>query len=519
MEKEGVIYLVGTGPGDPELLTIKGLALLAEADAIVGDTIAQAGLLRGLEAEIHDVGSRRRGNKRPQAEVTALLLELAAEGQTVVRLWPGDPFVFGRAVEEMTAALEAGIRVEFVPGVSSALAVPAYAGVAVTDWDYGGDFAVVTGLEPDYLQQKPDWEALARINTLVILMPLLDLAEIVAKLMAAGRDPETPALVIQNGTLPQHRQVSATLSTLVEAVEAHQIEKQAIVVIGQAVRRAETLSWFQVGDAYPLRGQRALVTRPAHQAGEFVAALRTLGATPVLFPTIEIKPVADLRPLDDAIQRIAESAFRPDGATARRIVSLPHPYYDWVVLTSVNGVAAFWDRLRGLGLDSRCLAPVRLAAIGPATAAALQARGVFPDLIPEVYTAEGILAAFDQQETIIGQRFLLARSDIARPALAEGLSARGARVDEIPAYRTVPVEGERLPPPADIVTFTSSSTVRGYVNCLAGRDPAELLQDSRVVCIGPITAATAEELGLPISAVAEEHTIEGMLDLLKTLEV
>jgi uroporphyrinogen-III synthase len=253
-------------------------------------------------------------------------------------------------------------------------------------------------------------------------------------------------------------------------------------------------------DAYPLAGQRVLVTRPTHQAVEFSAALQALGAEPISFPTIEIVPLEDTHPLDQAIQRINASP----------------PYFNWLVLTSANGVAAFWERLESAGLDSRCLAVVRIAAIGPATAAALHRRSIIPDLVPEVYTAEGILAAFDELGSIAGQRFLLARADIARRALAKGLVERGAQVDEIAAYHTVPVPGGPYPPAADIVTFTSSSTVRGYVNCLAGRPPAEALQNSRVVCIGPITAATARELAVPVTAVAEEYTIKGLLAALKT---
>jgi uroporphyrinogen-III synthase len=253
-------------------------------------------------------------------------------------------------------------------------------------------------------------------------------------------------------------------------------------------------------DTHPLAGQRVLVTRPAHQAVDFSAALQALGAEPISFPTIEIVPIEDTRPLDEAIQRINASS---------------PPYYDWLVLTSANGVAAFWERLESARLDSRCLASVRIAAIGPATAAALRQRTIIPDLVPEVYTAEGILAAFDELGSITGQRFLLARADIARRALAKGLVERGAQVDEIAAYHTVPVPGGAYPPAADIVTFTSSSTVQGYVNCLAGRPPGEALQNSRVVCIGPITAATAQELGVPVSAVAEEYTIKGLLEALK----
>ncbi|MCL4300812.1 MAG: uroporphyrinogen-III synthase [Anaerolineae bacterium] len=270
-------------------------------------------------------------------------------------------------------------------------------------------------------------------------------------------------------------------------------------------------------DPHPLTGLRVLVTRPAHQSADFIAALRSLGAEPIAFPTIEIVPLEDRTPLDEAIRQIASGLLINEATPPRDLAASPHPAYHWLVLTSANGVTAWWDRLEAAGLDARCLARVKIAAIGPATAAALKQRSIIADLVPEVYTAEGILEAFDRLGPVTGQRFLLARADIARRALAKGLVARGAQVDEVAAYRTVPVSSGPLPPAADIVTFTSSSTVQGFVNCLAGRSPAELLQPSRVVCIGPITAATAQELGVPVTAVAEEYTIEGLLAVLKSL--
>jgi uroporphyrinogen III methyltransferase/synthase len=504
MTEQGTIYLVGTGPGETNLITVKGMALVREADVVVGDALVHARLLQAArpEAEIHDIGSRSRGNKKPQGEVNQLLVELARQGKTVVRLWQGDPFVFGRASREMLAAREAGLRVELVPGVTSAIAVPAYAGVPVTEWDYATAFAVVSGYESKTQNVRANWAALAGVETLVILMPLENLADIVEKLLAAGRPPDTSALVVQQGTLPQQQLVQATLATIVEAVEAHRIQPRATLVVGRVVELASTLAWFRPGEDYPLLGQRVLVTRPAHQAADFMAELRALGAEPISFPTIEIRPVEDTSALDGAIRRLAAAGTSEIGG------------YDWLVLTSANGVAAFWERLQQLGLDSRCLAPVRIAAIGPATADALNRRSITSDLVPREYTAEGVLVAF-YRLPVEGQRFLLARADIARQTLAEGLAARGALVDEIPAYRTVPLAGGARPPAADIVTFTSSSTVQGYVNCLGGRPPATVLQDSQVVCIGPITAAMAESLGVPVTAVAEMYTIEGMLEKLK----
>ncbi len=512
--KKGTIYLVGTGPGETSLITVKGLALVREADAIVGDALNHAKLLQEArpKSEIHDVGCRG-SNKTPQAKVNQLLLDLARQGKTVVRLWPGDPFVYSRATQEIAAARRAGISVELVPGVTSAIAAPAYAGVPVTDWEHATSFAVVTGYESKNPAVRPNWTALAGMETLVIMMPMDDLPNIVSKLLAAGRAADTPSLAVQQGAMPQQKQVSATLETLVETVKAHQFERPAIVVVGQVAGLAEELAWFNPGDDYPLLGQRTLVTRPVHQAADFMAALRSLGAEPISFPTIEIRPMEDTRPLDEAIRRIGDWESNPKSK-----IQNPKSPYDWLVLTSANGVTAFWERLQSAGLDSRCLASLKIAAIGPATAAVLNRHSITPDLVPQVYTAEGVLEAFDQAGSVAGHRFLLARADIARKTLAQGLVERGALVDEFPAYRTVPVQDGPPPPPADIVTFTSSSTVQGYVNCLAGRSPAEALKDSRVVCIGPITAATAKELGVPVNAVAQKYTIDGMLNTLKELK-
>lgn len=527
MIQNGPIYLVGTGPGDPGLLTVKAQALIREADAIVADLLTHARLLGEArpEAELHDIGGRRHGHKKPEPEVINLLLELARQGKSVVRLWGGDPLVFTTAADEWVAARQAGLRVELVPGVTSAIAALAYAGVPVTHWNYGLSFTVVAGFIHADSPLKPNWVALAQAETLIILMPTEHLPDIVTQLLAAGRAPDTPALVVQDGTLPNQKRILTKLGDLAGAVAQHQVRPPAIVAIGEVVRLAETLDWFQPGQDYPLLGQRVLVTRPAHQSADFMAELRALGAEPISFPTIEIRPAEDTTALDQAIRHLAAQSLTTRDHLA--VISDPSstlpafppsslPYH-WLVLTSANGVAAFWERLEALGFDSRSLAAVKIAAIGPATAGALARRGIKPDLVPDVYTAEGVLAAFDALEPVTGQRFLLARADIARQTLAAGLIERGAQVHEFPAYRTVPLEGGPTPPAADIVTFTSSSTVQGYVNCLAGRPPAAALAESQVVCIGPITAATARELNVPVTAVAEAYTLDGLLSALKKI--
>ena len=501
MTKQGTIYLVGTGPGDMGLITVKGLALIQEAEAIVGDLRTQALVLQEARPDVEriDVRCRLSHTKISQKEINQRLVALAQQGKNVVRLWPGDPFIYGRASQEIVAAKAAGIRVEVVPGVSSALAGPAYAGVPLTDWEHAISFAVVTGYESKNPAVRPDWDALAKMETLVILMPLDDLPAIVERLTAAGRDPATPAIAIQQGTTPHQRQATTTLGSLVATVQQQQIEAPALVVLGDMVNLAAELAWFEPQER-PLLGKRVLVTRPASQATDFMAALRTLGADPVSFPTIEIQPVENNTALDAAIQKIKAAQ--------------QSPAYDWLILTSVNGVAAFWERLKANGVDARILSSLKIAAIGPATAAALAQRSIIPDLVPAEYTAEGVLAAFESHP-VVGQRFLLARADIARQTLAEGLAAGGGLIEEIPAYRTIPKADGPPPPAADIVTFTSPSTVQGYVNCLAGADPATVLQHSQVVCIGPITAQKAKALGVPVTAIAERYTVEGILEILQ----
>ena len=307
MSNQGVIYFVGTGPGDPGLITVKGLALLREAEAIVGDTLAHAQLLPEAcpEAEQHDVGSLQRGNKKPQTEINQLLLDLARQGKTVVRLSEGDPFVFGRAAEEMAAARRAGIRVAVVPGVTSAIAAPAYAGVPVTHWDYGASFAVVSGFTPDDSRVQPNWAALADLETLVILMPLENLPQIVAQLIAAGRPADTPALIVQQGTLPTQKQAQATLGALFETVETQGIESQAIVVVGGVTRLATELAWFEAGApilclvsacwSHDLSINRLTSSVPS----AFWALSR------FLFPPSKLFRLKIIGPLDEAIQESA----------------------------------------------------------------------------------------------------------------------------------------------------------------------------------------------------------------------
>jgi uroporphyrinogen III methyltransferase/synthase len=494
----GIVYLIGAGPGDPGLITVRGRQRLAEADVVLFDRLIGDELLDATrpDAELIYVGKSAQGHRLSQDEINALLVEKARAGLKVARLKGGDPFVFGRGGEEAEVLTEAGVPFEVVPGITSPIAVPAYAGIAVTHRDVASNFAVVTGHRRRGGEGADeglglDWDALARMDTLVVLMGVGNLPVIARELLAAGRDPDTPAALVRWGTTPRQETVAGTLGTIAERVREARLRPPAVLVVGDVVALRDDLRWF---DARPLFGSRVLVTRPRDRAGQMAARLRDLGAEPVIFPTIAIRPPENWEPLDAAVERLSS--------------------YDWVIFTSTNGVRFFWERLDQTGRDARAFAGARLGAIGPVTAWELTARGLRPDLVPKQYVAEAILEEIGGVE---GQRILLPRADIARPLLAEGLRAAGAEVDEVAAYRTVPASAEDAQEiqemlavgELDVLTFTSSSTVRNFVAAL---EPLpELPEGTVVACIGPITAQTARELGLPVHVSADEHTIEGLL--------
>lgn len=503
--KVGRVYLVGAGPGDPELLTRKGQRVLGQADVVVYDRLANPVLLALAppQAEQIYVGKLPDRHTLSQDEINALLVERGQMGQTVVRLKGGDPFVFGRGGEEAEALRAAGIPFEVVPGVTSAIAAPAYAGIPVTHRDECSAFTVITGHEdPTKTASALDYEALARVGTLVFLMGVGRLGQIAERLIAAGMSPETPAAVVMWGTYPSQKTATGTLATIHAEVQRAGITAPAVTVVGQVAGLRETLRWFDEPSTRPLFGRRVLVTRARAQASELVEALRALGAEAVEFPAIQIAPPSDnFAALDRAIARLSMNGVAP--------------VYDWVVLTSVNGVEMFWSRIRAAGKDARSLGGVRLAAIGPATAAALEARGLVPDVVPGQFVAEALLGAIPNPA---GQRFLLPRADIARAALREGLEAAGAEVEEVEAYRTIlgqPTEAERadlIERGVDILTFTSSSTVRNFVQQLGPEVARMVAAGALVAAIGPVTAQTAREFGLRVDIEANEHTIPGLVE-------
>jgi uroporphyrinogen III methyltransferase/synthase len=491
----GIVYLVGAGPGDPGLITVKGLACLQKAEVLVYDRLVNERLLEHVApgCEIIDVGKTPSNHPIPQRDINALLVDKARAGKVVVRLKGGDPFLFGRGGEEAEALAEAGLLFEVVPGVTSAIAVPAYAGIPVTHRDFTSTFAVVTGHEdPTKDGSDIDWAKLATgVGTLVFLMGIGNLSGIVEQLVEHGRDPQTPAAVIRWGTESRQETVTGTLADIVRRVREAGIQAPAVTVVGEVVRLREKLRWF---DTRPLFGKRVLVTRARPQASALSERLRDLGAEPVEFPAIAIAPPSDWSGLDQAIAQLAT--------------------YDWVIFTSANGVEAVAERLQARGGDLRLLEGPRLAAIGPATAQVLRAYGLRVDFVPAVYVAEEIVAGIGD---VRGQRLLLPRAAKVRQALAQGLRAKGALVDEVVAYRTTAASSGNLQAilgngKIDILTFTSSSTVRNLAAALSGRPPAEALTGILVACIGPVTARTAQELGIRVDVVAGEHTIEGLVE-------
>ena len=497
--KPGKVYLVGAGPGDPGLLTRKGERALSVADVVVYDRLLDPSLLElAPAAETIFVGKERGRQALRQSEINDLLVSAGLAGQTVVRLKGGDPFVFGRGGEEALALAASGVPFEVVPGVTSAVAAAAYAGIPVTHRGVATSVTIVTGSEdPTKGQTSTDWAALARTGgTLVALMGWATLTGIVETLRANGKSEDTPVALVQWGTWSRQQTVTGVLSNIVERGKQAGIGAPVVVVIGEVAALREEIAWF---DRRPLWGQRILVTRSRTQASRLIELLTELGAEPVELPAIEIGPLDDYAELDRMLDETAAVAGR------------------WVIFTSVNSVAYVWQRLRANGMDARYFAGATVGAIGPATQRALRDLGIEPDFVPKRSVSEEVLAELSGLDWT-GRPVLLPGSAIGRDALASGLENLGADVRRVAAYtnaRPVGVEErarEAFQRGIDVVTFTSSSTVRNLLEIL-GND-RELLDESLIACIGPITAATAKELGLKVDITAAEHNVEGLADAL-----
>ena len=490
----GRVYLVGAGPGDPGLMSVRSLELIAVADAIFYDRLIPPGALAGArpDAELVYVGKQPGVPSVPQEEIGERLVEAGREGKTVVRLKGGDPFVFGRGGEEGEALREARVEFEVVPGITAGVAATAYAGIPVTHRDDASAVAFVTGHEdPEKTESALDWAALARFpGTLVFYMGVKRLPENAAALIEAGRDPEEPAAAIERGTMAGQRTITATLGTLAEAVEREAVKAPALIVVGEVARRREQLGWLE---RRPLHGRRVVVTRARAQASGLARTLRELGADVVELPAIRIEPRTGSPEVQDAVGKIGDYAL--------------------VCLTSPNGVHLLFEAMQAAGQDARALAGATVAAIGPGTARALAAHGIVADVVPERFVAEAMVEALAEVE-VEGKRVLVARAAEARDVLPDALRERGAEVDVVPIYETVreqPEESEiERAQEADYVTFTSSSTVTNLLEALGDRFP----KSARIISIGPVTSETARDADLKVAVEAEQHDIEGLLDAL-----
>jgi uroporphyrinogen III methyltransferase/synthase len=497
--KRGIAYLVGAGPGDPGLITVRGRELLDLADAIVHDALANPALLTredpgATPPELFDVGKRGGdAGSTSQDAINELLVKLVRDGKRVVRLKGGDPLVFGRGGEEAQALTEAALPFEIVPGVTAGIAAPAYAGIPVTHRGLSTSVTFVTGHEdPDKTAQVTNWTALAHSGgTLVLYMAVKTLPKVAAALIGAGMPEEIPAAAIEWGTHPRQRTVIATLGTLADEMASAGISPPVIIVVGWTVVLRDEIAWF---DQRPLFGKRIIITRAEEGPSRrgLGARLRQLGADVIDVPLTRIE-AADPAPLREALERIEE--------------------FQWLCFTSANGVRFFWDGLRSMQLDARALAGVKLCAVGPMTADALLQRGLAVDVVAERFVAEGLLEVLGSREDIFGARVLHAAAEGARETLPTGLEAMGADVERVALYRSVPEPAniERLRAvlderPADLVTFTSASAVRTFVEALG-----EIVAHATAAAsIGPATSAAAREAGMTVAVEASESTLAGL---------
>ena len=509
--QRGIVHLVGAGPGDPGLLTVRGRELLEQAQVVVYDALSDPRLLaHAPDAQHLYVGKRAAAHSFTQEQINGLLVEHGRAGKRVVRLKGGDPFVFGRGGEECEALLAAGVLFEVVPGVTAAIAAPAYAGIPVTHRDFNSSFTLITGHEKEEQYKDAharergaaegssdvDWRAIAKLPCVAFYMGVKSLPRITAKLIQHGMDPDTPAASIQWGTTPRQRTVVATVATLADRVAEAKITPPALTIIGRVVSLRDTLNWFE---RKPLFGQTIVVTRTRHQASDLSRQLESLGAGVIEAPTIEIAPPRDPSQVDQALARLHE--------------------YDWIIFTSVNGVTETKRKLMHFGLDARVFGKAKIAAIGDATADAIrQHLCLSVALCPESFVAEALADELERRGEVGGRKFLLLRADIARPVLRERLESDGAaqvndvavyethRAASLPTYLIDALEAKQV----SWVTFTSSSTARNFI-ALLGDDYKQKLAGVKLASIGPITTATLREFGLTPTVEAKQFNIPGLV--------
>jgi uroporphyrinogen III methyltransferase/synthase len=498
-----MVYLVGAGPGDPRLLTLRGLDCLRRAEVVVYDYLASEALLAYAPAEAERIYAGKIGGRhnQEQDQINGLLIEQGLAGKTVVRLKGGDPFVFGRGGEECEALAAAGVPFEVVPGVTAAVGAAATAGIPLTHRAYTPSVAFVTGHEEDGKEQSAiDWTKLSTgSGTIVFYMGMKHLRRNMAQLVSHGRPADTPAALVRWGTTPQQEVLSGTLADIADLAEQAGFKPPALTIVGEVVSLRKKLAWF---DKRPLFGRQVLVTRAADQAGEFSAMLEERGASVIECPTISLVVPESWDAADAAIKGLSG--------------------FDWLVLTSANAVRFFFGRLAELGLDSRALASCKVCAVGPRTAELIARQGIRADLVPEQFDGEGVVAAFASLD-VKGSKVLFPRADGAREVIAEGLARLGVQVtapviyrnimpDQLPEQALAALESGKL----DLVTFSASSTVRNLAKLAGGTERLKLLLDKvAVASIGPITSQTCRELGL---AVAVEPTQSTLVDMVLAIE-
>ena len=495
-KRTGKVYLVGAGPGDPKLITLKGVECLKRADVVIYDLLISDALLEHCPPHSERIyGGKRPGEQRKrQDEINALMLQKAEEGKTVVRLKGGDPFIFGRGGEEVLTLVEAGIDFEIVPGITSAIAAPAYAGIPLTHRDYASSVAFVTGHSASFAPDSPiGWERLATaVDTLVVYMGIGHLRQIAEQLTKHGRSADTPVTLVHWGTTPQQKTLEGTLADIYEKAKAADFRNPAVVVVGAVNQLREQLRWY---DSKPLFGKRIVVTRARAQASGFAAILESYGAHTIQFPTIEIQPILDSRALDKAITRLSD--------------------YDWIIFTSVNAVEIFCSQLRENGVDARSFGNARICAVGPKTVESLNEIGILPDFVPSQSRGTAIA---NEMTNLAEKSVLLPCAKIAPEDLPNGLREKGAIVHAIPIYDTVKTEDTGrealekgiIDGEIDMVTFTSSSTVTNFVGMFDQHRPDVFLTKVGIAVIGPSTAEAAKQRGLKVDVMPSEASIEAL---------
>ncbi|MBW2558578.1 MAG: uroporphyrinogen-III C-methyltransferase [Deltaproteobacteria bacterium] len=500
MNKPGKVYIIGAGPGDPDLITMKGVECLRRADVVVYDYLVGKEIMRhaGKGARFVYVGKIGGQHNILQENLNRILVEEALNGNTVARLKGGDPFIFGRGGEEAEFLQKAGVPFEVVPGVTSAISVPAYAGIPLTHRDFTSTLAFVTGHEdPGKAESRVDWKKISTIETLVFLMGVRNLPKIASNLMENGRSPDTPVALIRWGTTPDQETLTGRLGDIAVLAEEKKFLPPAVFVVGDVVGLRERLGWFE---KKPLFGKGIVITRPEEQSEEFAALLRDEGARVVSFPTIRIVPPKNYGDLDWAIENIEK--------------------YQWIVFTSANGVRFFFERFCKLRNDIRDLKGIKICTIGPATRDRVEGYNIRVDMVPEEYISDGVVAAFRGVD-VAGANVLLPRAEIAGNIIPDGLSERGANVDVVTAYRTVNsdedveaikelMDNEKI----DVITFTSPSTVTNFIDIIGSE--TIIPNHIKIACIGPVTENACRKAGLGVDIMQGPYSIPGLVDAIKT---